>query len=75
MELTGMAEGGGQTGEVGFIAHPPSAISHPLVNPSDWLSANTAAATDELFDFLRIESISARSEHKKDVARAADWLA
>src|SRR5687768_3909858 len=75
MELTGMAEGGGQTGEVGFIAHPPSAISHPLVNPSDWLSANTAAATEELFEFLRIPSISARSEHKADVARAAEWLA
>ena len=42
---------------------------------SDWLTANRAAATAELFEFLRIPSISARSEHKADVARAADWLA
>jgi acetylornithine deacetylase/succinyl-diaminopimelate desuccinylase-like protein len=55
--------------------YPPSPISHPRVTPSDWLSANVAAATNELFDFLRIPSISARSEHKEDVARAADWLA
>jgi acetylornithine deacetylase/succinyl-diaminopimelate desuccinylase-like protein len=45
------------------------------VSPSDWLTANTAAATAELFDFLRIPSISARSEHKADVAKAAEWLA
>jgi len=30
---------------------------------------------DELFDFLRIPSVSARSEHNLDTARAADWLA
>ena len=30
---------------------------------------------DELFDFLRIPSVSARSEHDGDTARAADWLA
>ena len=45
------------------------------MNPSDWLTANTAHATKELFEFLRIPSISARSEHKADVARAAEWLA
>jgi acetylornithine deacetylase/succinyl-diaminopimelate desuccinylase-like protein len=28
----------------------------------------------ELFDFLRIPSVSARSEHREDVARAAEWL-
>ena len=45
------------------------------MSPSDWLTAHSAEATQELFDFLRIPSISARSEHKADVARAADWLA
>ena len=30
---------------------------------------------DELFEFLRIPSVSARSEHKADVAKAAHWLA
>src|SRR5262245_11898960 len=30
---------------------------------------------DELFDFLRIPSVSARSEHNLDTARAAEWLA
>jgi acetylornithine deacetylase/succinyl-diaminopimelate desuccinylase-like protein len=29
----------------------------------------------ELFDFLRIPSVSARSEHRSDVSRAAEWLA
>ena len=42
---------------------------------ADWLEKNRANATAELFDFLRIPSISARSEHKQDVARAAEWLA
>ena len=30
---------------------------------------------EELFDFLRIPSVSARSEHKADVRRAAEWFA
>jgi acetylornithine deacetylase/succinyl-diaminopimelate desuccinylase-like protein len=42
---------------------------------TDWLTSNRSSATAELFDFLRIPSISARSEHKQDVARAAEWLA
>ena len=29
----------------------------------------------ELFDFLRIPSVSARREHDADTRRAADWLA
>jgi len=31
--------------------------------------------TEELFDFLRIPSVSARSEHRSDTRRAAEWLA
>jgi acetylornithine deacetylase/succinyl-diaminopimelate desuccinylase-like protein len=39
------------------------------------LTSRFSEAAKELFDFLRIPSISARSEHKQDVAAAAEWLA
>ena len=45
------------------------------MSPSDWLKDQRGAATAELFEFLRIPSISARSEHRADVAAAAQWLA
>jgi acetylornithine deacetylase/succinyl-diaminopimelate desuccinylase-like protein len=48
----------------------------PLANDLDsYLAANRAGARDELFDFLRIPSVSARSEHNADTARAAEWVA
>jgi acetylornithine deacetylase/succinyl-diaminopimelate desuccinylase-like protein len=48
----------------------------PLANDLDsYLAKNRAASRDELFDFLRIPSVSARSEHNADTARAADWVA
>jgi acetylornithine deacetylase/succinyl-diaminopimelate desuccinylase-like protein len=53
---------------------PPA--SNPVV-PADldaWLSAHDARIHDELFEFLRIPSVSARSEHDADVGRAAQWL-
>jgi acetylornithine deacetylase/succinyl-diaminopimelate desuccinylase-like protein len=40
-----------------------------------YFAANAAAARDELFELLRIPSVSARSEHNADTARAADWVA
>lgn len=40
-----------------------------------FLADNDARMHGELFDFLRIPSVSARSEHTADVARAADWVA
>ena len=40
-----------------------------------WCSANDARAQDELFAFLRIPSVSARSEHKADCAEAAQFVA
>jgi acetylornithine deacetylase/succinyl-diaminopimelate desuccinylase-like protein len=40
-----------------------------------FLSANSPRIRDELFQFLRIPSVSARSEHNSDTARAADWFA
>ncbi len=40
-----------------------------------FLDANDARFHEELFDFLRIPSVSARSEHQADTGRAAEWLA
>ena len=40
-----------------------------------WCSDNDARAQDELFAFLRIPSVSARSEHKADCAAAAQFVA
>lgn len=41
---------------------------------ASYIAANTDRFRSELFDFLRIPSVSARSEHSGDVARAAEWL-
>jgi acetylornithine deacetylase/succinyl-diaminopimelate desuccinylase-like protein len=41
---------------------------------SKYLEANSDRHIDELKDFLRIASVSAKSEHKRDMASAADWL-
>ena len=40
-----------------------------------YLAAHNARIRDELFDFLRIPSVSARTEHAGDVRRAAEWFA
>lgn len=40
----------------------------------DYLAAHEQRFRDELFEFLRIPSVSARSEHATDVARTAEWL-
>jgi acetylornithine deacetylase/succinyl-diaminopimelate desuccinylase-like protein len=40
----------------------------------NYLEKNDARIQQELFEFLRIPSVSARSEHNADVARAAKWL-
>ena len=46
-----------------------------MTDLAEYLVANDARFHDELFAFLRIPSVSARSEHRGDVAQAADWLA
>ena len=47
-----------------------------LANDLDaYLGANQTRARDELYEFLRIPSVSARSEHNADTARTADWVA
>src|ERR1700738_3874074 len=40
-----------------------------------YLTRHEARIQRELFDFLRIPSVSARSEHDADTARAAEWIA
>ena len=40
-----------------------------------FFAATQARIHEELHDFLRIPSVSARSEHAGDVRRAADWVA
>jgi acetylornithine deacetylase/succinyl-diaminopimelate desuccinylase-like protein len=42
---------------------------------SDYLQRNRERSLEELHDWLRIPSISAKSEHREDTARAAEWLA
>jgi acetylornithine deacetylase/succinyl-diaminopimelate desuccinylase-like protein len=41
----------------------------------DYIDANGARFSDELFDFLRMPSVSARSEHRQDTRLTAEWLA
>lgn len=40
-----------------------------------YIDANLPRFREELNDFLRIPSVSARSEHRPDMRRAAEWLA
>ncbi len=42
---------------------------------TDYIEQNRERFREELFEFLRIPSISARSEHNEDTARCAEWLA
>ena len=39
-----------------------------------YIDANRDRFREELFDFLRIPSISASSQHNGDTRRAAEWL-
>lgn len=45
------------------------------MTPTDFITAHYPRFRDELFDFLRIPSISARSEHANDCRTAATWFA
>lgn len=40
-----------------------------------YIDSNKERFQQELFDFLRIPSVSARSEHNQDTVRAAEWIA
>ena len=50
----------------------PAALATDL---DAWLSEHDARIHEELYDFLRIPSVSARSEHTGDVKKAAEWVA
>ncbi len=41
----------------------------------DYIDANLGRFREELFEFLRIPSVSARGESRGDMRRAAEWLA
>lgn len=45
------------------------------VNVIEFIESHQSEYLEELKDFLRIPSVSAKDEHKKDMARAASWLA
>jgi acetylornithine deacetylase/succinyl-diaminopimelate desuccinylase-like protein len=45
------------------------------MSATDYLRQNREQSLAELNDWLRIPSISAKSEHKGDTAQAAEWLA
>ena len=54
---------------------PMQLFRMPLAKDLDlFFAANQARARDELFDLLRIPSVSARSEFNADTARAAEWV-
>jgi acetylornithine deacetylase/succinyl-diaminopimelate desuccinylase-like protein len=52
-------------------AKPGSGTAQDL---EKFLSANHARIRDELFEFLRIPSVSAKSDHNADTKRAAEWV-
>jgi acetylornithine deacetylase/succinyl-diaminopimelate desuccinylase-like protein len=41
---------------------------------NEYFDTNDTRIREELFEFLRIPSVSAKSEHNADVRRAAEWL-
>src|SRR2546423_522910 len=41
---------------------------------TDFLSKNDDRIMQELFEFLRIPSVSAKSDHNSDTKRAAEWV-
>ncbi len=45
-----------------------------MASAREYIESNAERFRAELFDFLRIPSVSARTEHRADTRRAADWL-
>ncbi len=45
------------------------------MNLAEYVESQRDAHLHELFEFLRIPSVSAKSEHKPDIERAAKWVA
>ena len=55
-----------------FREHPFEMTSNSELN--QFFDENDSRIQGELFEFLRIPSVSAKSEHNKDVRLAAEWL-
>src|SRR5215813_8549209 len=45
------------------------------MNLGEWIESSRDQHLAELYEFLRIPSISAKSEHKPDIERGARWVA
>ena len=45
-----------------------------MASTREYIEKNRDRFREELFDFLRIPSVSARTEHRADTRRAAEWL-
>ncbi len=45
------------------------------MNLTEYIESHRDANLNELYEFLRIPSVSAKSEHKPDIERAAKWVA
>ncbi len=45
-----------------------------MADVHDYIDQNLPRFREELFEFLRIPSVSARSEHREDMRAAAEWL-
>ncbi|MDP9204498.1 MAG: dipeptidase [Gemmatimonadota bacterium] len=53
---------------------PPVSATTIPADLERFLSENDGRIRDELFDFLRIPSVSAKSDHNADTKRAAEWV-
>ena len=45
------------------------------MNLTEFIEARREQHLNELYDFLRIPSVSAKSEHKRDIERGSHWVA
>ena len=45
------------------------------MNLTEYIDSKRDEHLNELYEFLRIPSVSAQSEHKPDIERAAKWVA
>src|SRR5688500_3385128 len=60
----------------GTRIHPSRSLMTTVPRDLDaYLTEHDGRIHTELFEFLRIPSVSARSEHNADTARAAEWVA
>ena len=45
-----------------------------MITIKDYIHKNQPRFIDELFDLIRIPSVSSKPEHKKDIFKAADYI-